>query len=186
MLIYYDEDGNILYFIEAMSSGMDVPPGDHITVSPQQIDDPFDWQVVDGQLVRRDTLSADQRAILLEKITAARGKARAQFITDLPGQDMVYLEKRNEAMEFLAHPAPTAALFPMVFSEVGVTAPTAEEVALVWLYMNDMWREVSATIESSTLKAYGLVSAATTVAQADAAVDEMRLALAAIGVDANL
>lgn len=183
MLVYFNpESGDVLYTIK-ISGDLAAPEGASITVPDDTVVDPNDHVVLEGALVLRTTLTEAQRASAQDEITAKRGRCRAAYITDLPGQDMVYLEKRTEAIEFLAHSAPSQELFPMVYSEVGVTAPTAEQVAQVWLNMNDMWRMVSMLIERETLKAANLVAAATTKAEIDTAMAEMTTALAVLGVD---
>ena len=69
---------------------------------------------------------------------------RASFVTVIPAQDMVYLEKAGEARRFLvAYPTPADVPetvdadpvlgFPFVLAEVGITAPTAWEVAVVYV-----------------------------------------------------
>lgn len=176
MRVYYDDAGRIL-FTAKVSGGFN-PPGQYIEVDDTAEVDPARHGVSDGELVELTLLTPERRDVLLDEIRRARGEARARFITVLPGQEMVYLEKRAEAEAFLAHPAPTPALFPMVFSEVGITAPTAAEVAAVWLNMSDLWRTASTVIEAATLKADGIVRAATLASEAEAAVAEMRATLA--------
>jgi len=45
---------------------------------------------------------ADARARAFEQVTAMFAAARRLFITDLPGQEMLYLEKRTQATAYLA------------------------------------------------------------------------------------
>ena len=90
---------------------------------------------------------------------------------------MVYLEKRNEAAAFLSDPDPTPEAFPMVYAEVGITAPTAYEVAQIWLGMSDVWRMASTAIEAATLRAAALVAEAESVDQLTAAMAQMHAEL---------
>ena len=45
---------------------------------------------------------APLRAAAVQRVYAAAGRVRARFATQIPAQDMVYLEKAAEARRFLA------------------------------------------------------------------------------------
>lgn len=179
MLVYYDNVTGAIEYTLKLSLHCPPPPGDYIEVDDIELD-PLQFHVVDGFLELREVPTDAQRAAAQETIQRLRGDLRARHITVLPGQDMVYLVKRAEAIDFLAHPDPTPALFPDVYNEVGVTAATAYEVVQVWLNMNDMWRQISRVIEKATLKASDLVGAATSTAQIDAAIAQMQADLVAL------
>lgn len=108
---------------------------------------------------------ASARARIDESITAAR----RLYITTLPGQEMIYQAKENEAKAYLVLDPEPADLdeFPMLAAEVGVTAPTAYELAQIWLNMAAQWRAVAADLENLRLTAREEIDNATTVAELD-------------------
>ena len=86
---------------------------------------------------------------------------RALFVTDLPGQEMIYLQKEAEAAAFVADPDPELTDYPFIAAEVGATAPTAYEVAQVYLNLAVQWRMIGAGLEQVRLGALGATEAAT-------------------------
>ena len=95
------------------------------------------------KLVIRKDIAALRRAGIAE-VNRMVGAVRASFVTVIPAQDMVYLEKAAEARRFLAaYPTPEdvpdeidpdpALGFPFILAEIGITAPTACEVAAVYV-----------------------------------------------------
>lgn len=109
---------------------------------------------------------AQARASAVAAINAVRGEMRSRFLTQLPGQDMVYLEKVAEARDWLAASAsgaePNPAEFPHLSAEVGVTAPDADAVAQVYLNLAAQFRHISAVIEGCAMRALVLADAAET------------------------
>ncbi|MGN7869545.1 hypothetical protein [Paracoccus sp. 22332] len=93
----------------------------------------------------------------LAEITVLRGRARLAYITDLPGQDMLYMAKAEEARAYLSDPAPTDADYPLVMSEVGITAPTAYEVAQVFANLNSLWRYAAGSLDAACFQAEAAV-----------------------------
>ena len=124
----------------------------------------------------RELATARQTAI--REITAIRGAARLAYITDLPGQDMLYMAKMEEARAFIAEAEPDPADYPLIASEVGVTAPTAEEVAQVFLNLNALWRLAAGAIDAACFGAEAAVYAATTATEIDAALIALAAQLA--------
>lgn len=123
-----------------------------------------------------ELVSARQTAI--REIAAIRGAARLAYITDLPGQDMLYIAKMEEARAFIAEAEPDPADYPLIASEVGVTAPTAEEVAQVFLNLNALWRLAAGAIDAACFGAEAAVYAATTATEIDAALIALAAQLA--------
>lgn len=128
-----------------------------------------------------DTLE-EQRATALLAIRDAIGAVRRLFITDLPGQEMVYMAKEIEARAYAALPSPPPDLtdFPLLAAEVGITAPTASELAALWLGMAAAWRAVAAQIEPLRLTANAAAAAATTPTELATALDAISTGLSAI------
>ena len=101
------------------------------------------------------------------------GAVRASFVTVIPAQDMVYLEKAGEARRFLvAYPTPEDVPpevdadpvlgFPFVLAEVGITAPTAWEVAVVYVTGAATFRAAGAALETVRLGTVAAIEVAET------------------------
>jgi hypothetical protein len=116
------------------------------------------WKVIGGALVQVsiDPIKAAARSEISQKIAATR----AQYLTVLPGQDMIYLRKEAEAVAYLAASDPSLAEYPMIAAEVGVTAETAYQVAQVWIYMSQSWQAFAASLEAIRLTAANAIAAA--------------------------
>lgn len=130
------------------------------------------------------------KALAIAQTNETRGAARMRFITALPGQDMVYIEKEREARDWVAarasgSNAPDPADYPHLSREVGVTAPDMDAVAQVYLNMAAMFRVFSAVIEGEAMAVLAEVEAAPTAQAASAAAQAFPLrllsALAAAG-----
>lgn len=113
-------------------------------------------------------------------VNLAAEQARLQFITPGFGMMLSYMEKVQEAKSFLAayptdaaftaaSPQPTAAEYPMIFAEVGITASDAFGVATVYQTKYAAWLVIGAQIEHLRLGALAAIAAATTFAEVQAA-----------------
>lgn len=104
------------------------------------------------------------------KINTAVGKKRGKYITPIPGQEMIYKDKEEEAKLYVAESPEPATLedYPWIEKEIGVTAPTAYELAQVWLNMAAQWRYVGPLLENLRLSSVNAISAATSKAEMDA------------------
>ena len=112
------------------------------------------------------------------QITAIRGQARLVYITDLPGQDMLYTAKYEEAGRYVTDPAPVQQDYPLILSEVGVTAETPLEVAQIFLNLNALWRQAAGAIDAACFGTEAAVDAAQDQAEIDAALAALVAALA--------
>ncbi len=123
-----------------------------------------------------------QRNAALEQISAAVKSVRLLFLTDIPGQELIYNEKRGEAEAYLAQPIPPTDMtpYPFLAAEVGITGATAAEVAQVFLDRATLWVGVGSSLEAIRLTATGSVTAATTAAEIDAALALMQTQIAAL------
>lgn len=110
------------------------------------------------------------KARAVARINNAASDLRGQYITVIPGQEMIYLAKEAEAVRYLAETPETLDGFPMLAAEVGVTAPTAYELAQLWANMSALWRQVAAQIETARLTAIYAIEAAEDAAAVDAIV----------------
>jgi hypothetical protein len=109
-------------------------------------------------------------------------QARLLFVTDIPGQEMIYLRKEQEAREFvLLDPVPVdLSEFPFIAVEIGITGQTATEVAQVFLNLASAWKMIGATLEGLRLQAYADVMSCTNTNAVDAVVASLRTATEAI------
>jgi hypothetical protein len=113
---------------------------------------------------------ARSKGDVLNRVETKIKRVRQQYITDLPGQDAIYEAKRQEAIAYLAESPEPATLieYPMIAAEVGTTAPTAHELAQLWLNMNVQWKTIAATLESIRVPANASIDAATTTTEIEA------------------
>lgn len=119
---------------------------------------------------------AATQAAAKAKIDADAETARQQWITPGSGQAMVYQKKADVAASFLAkYPdstsaaSATAADWPLINAEVGITAATLFDVASTWQQMAAAWQTAAAAIEKVRLGAKQAIDAAATVKAVNAA-----------------
>ena len=126
---------------------------------------------------------APLRAAAVARINTAAGAIRARFATQIPAQDMIYLEKAAEARRFLtAYPAieddpgpidPDPVLgYPFIAAEIGITAGTGWEVAQYYVAGAALFRQAGAAIDGIRLgygKAAELATTPAGIAAAEAA-----------------
>lgn len=129
----------------------------------------------------RDVPLAEAREAALQRIDRAAGAQRLRYITDVPGQQAVYLLKRDEATAYLASIAldPQAAVPPHIAAEAASTSSTAAAVAEMVVELATVWNTVlSPAIEGARMGGKSAVTAAQTPAAVALALAE---ALAEIG-----
>nr|WP_323779534.1 hypothetical protein [Amylibacter sp.] len=102
-------------------------------------------------------------------VNAAIGAKREEFITALPGQEMVYLEKEGEAKAYLgADPEPANLdAFPFMKAEAEATGYSAQELAQIILFQSDLWRQIGPLIEAARVGANVAIKAADTRGEID-------------------
>ena len=100
------------------------------------------------------------KAELKAAVDQAAETERLNFITPGAGQAMTYQQKIDEARAFKAASSPKAADFPVLSSEVGITAETLSEVADIVLAAFAQWQQIGAMIESIRLGAKRDIEAA--------------------------
>lgn len=105
------------------------------------------------------------------RVNALTAEVRERYITPAPGQDMIYLRKADEARRFIEAGEPDDLTdFPFLAAETGITAPTAHELAQIWLNLAAHWEATAAALEHDRFAALSRIEAATSVAEIDAAV----------------
>lgn len=130
------------------------PCGDHVREG---------W-LFDGKLFSAEPAVAVNIVLIKQSmktfIDAAAETERLKYITPGNGQAMTYQQKVTEAQAFKAATNPHASDYPMLSSEVGITAETIDEVADVVLAAFAQWQQIGAMIESIRLGAKRDIDAA--------------------------
>ena len=180
MYIYYEPGTGAI--IQTIALPPSIPPsrlGDHWIEAESAPDDLHSWMVVDGELTQRTDpetvarLATDAIAV----VNTAVGALRSQFITNIPGQEMLYLAKEAEAGAYLADPDPDLDDYPLVSAEVGITAATPYEVAQVYLNLGAYFRTVAAQLETLRLGYVTQLEAAATPTQVEVLLSNFHTAL---------
>lgn len=91
------------------------------------------------------------QAAALATLATAVDNLRQHFVTPLTGQEMIYMAKASSASAFLADPTPTQAKYPLIYAEVGLTAPDAAGVAQVFAAKAAAWTQLAAAMENARL-----------------------------------
>jgi hypothetical protein len=181
IFVAYKPDGEIIGTspnLEWLEKAVDAP----IIKWPRQVE-PRLHRVIDGQVVPKPAAEMDAAAVAdaqkraRVEIFRAVGQKRREFITDLPAQTEVYRRKEAEARAYLADPSPDMADYPRLSDEVGLTAPTADDLAALWVSMADAWDAADRAVEKARMTAKAAVASAETVADVDAALAALRGAL---------
>ena len=100
----------------------------------------------------------------IETVNRRIGEIRAHYITAIPGQEMIYLKKEEEARRYIAQEPEPSSLsdYPMITAEIGITAPTAWQIAQIWMQMSALLSSTAAGLEGLRLGAIATLEAATT------------------------
>lgn len=95
---------------------------------------------------------AEYRQRALDRLTEAMKEIRNGIVTDLPGQQMIYLRKEEQARALVAAVTggqiPVPADYPLLAAEVGLTAQTIYQVAQVILFKSTLWQRIAAALEA--------------------------------------
>ncbi|KAB2768632.1 hypothetical protein [Brucella anthropi] len=113
------------------------------------------------------------KSMLKAEVDSAAEIERLKYITPGNGQAMTYQQKVTEAQAFKATTNPQDMDYPMLSSEVGITAEAISEVADVVLAAFAHWQQIGAMIESIRLGAKRDIDAAEDEAAARAVVDSV-------------
>lgn len=172
MFIFYElETGDVKFTINAdkIPHGVLSPQMGYIE-SDNDIGELTGLRVVDGALIRYSIDAVKQN--YLNKVLLAMSDIRAKFITALPGQDMIYLKKEGEAKSYLASENPNLSDYPLISAEIGVTAPTAYEVAQIWVQLSYMWAVTASELEKVRLTCVNAINEASTEGEVENAYSE--------------
>lgn len=128
--------------------------------------------------VLADLQAAQAEAVA--KVNAAVGQVRRRFVTDIPGQDMLYLRKEAEAARWISDPEPDLADYPLIAAEIGITAEDGDQMAQIWINMADLWAGIAAQLETLRLGHIAQVEVAADQAGIEAALSAFQQALEAL------
>lgn len=98
---------------------------------------------------------ASSIAKIKSDIDSAAGQARERYITNVPGQEAVYLEKKRQSDEFKANgsPADTAG-YEYVVAEANARGVTNDQAADAIIQVADVWNKtISPDIEQKRIEA---------------------------------
>lgn len=109
----------------------------------------------------------DLKQDLKQKIDIDAENIRLLYITPGAGQAMTYQQKASEAIEYLSGNNTDPSNYPLLQSEIGITADTLEGVALVVNGQYQAWQIIGASIESVRLNAKKQVNDAVTHEEAN-------------------
>lgn len=116
-------------------------------------------------------------------IDEAANEVRARWAT--PGKHQIYSDKRQEAERYLAAvqtgQPPDLSKFPYISAETGITAETAIDLAELWIFMDQQWKQVAALIEQISIGAKARIKAAQSAAEVGGIVAAAAAALDQIG-----
>lgn len=121
----------------------------------------------------------------LRDIDDAAGRARLRFITDVPGQQAVYIVKLQQAEAYTAAVAlnAQAAVPPYIAAEAAATNQTAQQVASNVIALAAVWNEQAGpAIEGQRMGGKSAVLAAQSLESVDAARVAAVQALDAFGI----
>lgn len=168
MYVFYDGATGAVTFTATGEKDIVEGRSDWIEVPAQDLGALDGWGVIDGALVMTSLLPIKRQAV--DAVNSAAGDVRQHFVSDLPGQDMVYLRKEAEARRWLAELRPDLEGYPFLAAEVGITAETPDQLAQVWLNLAALWQQIAAGIEHHRFAASAAIAAAQTTGEVTAAV----------------
>lgn len=158
-------------------------PGDAISVSEldrdallNAINSGGSFKLVNGKLVPvppKPELLSVIKVALRQHVDAQAEVERLKYITPGTGQAMTYQQKVAEAQSYKSATNPNPENYPILASEVGITAPTLSEVADTVLAAYRQWQQIGAMIEAIRLGAKRDIDASVTEAAARAVVDSI-------------
>lgn len=123
---------------------------------------------------------ADVKASAKAEINQLAGEARSRFITVIPGQEMLYMEKKAEAVRWLEAQSPNLQDYPLLAAEVGLTAADAPALANLWMQMAAQWSVAASIIEGMRLAYIANVNGAADAVTIDAMMETYRPMIAQV------
>lgn len=120
------------------------------------------------------------RAYAIDQVNYLAGRERLKLITNIPGQDMIYLQKESEAIAYLSEDPEPATLenYPFLEAEVGITATTALEVAQTYYTLSGQFKAAGAALENARLGAIVAIEGSTDAAVMEATLEAYKAGIA--------
>lgn len=109
------------------------------------------------------------KAALKARVDAAAETERLKYITPGAGQAMTYQQKIEEVRALAQDTEPDAANYPLLSAEIGITAPSLEDVATAVLGAYQQWQQIGAAIERVRLGTKAAIDATASREEAEAA-----------------
>lgn len=136
------------------------------------LDDPVDIQplfVTEDPTVPFEERLEQEKRRMIHLVNRAIGDVRRRYITDIPGQEMLYIRKEEEARRFLDDLNPDPEHYPLVMAEVGITGETAFQVATIYVMMGRELINTAAPLETLRLSTVLAIETAETFEAVEAA-----------------
>lgn len=155
------------------------------TISPDEDAEFYDLVAAEAPLYTppdpADVLAAAKTAAEVQ-VDQEVGNLRLEYITDIPGQEMIYQAKEAEALAFKAiDPVPTdLTMYPYISGEAAALNVSATEVADQYIALSIQWRAVGAQLEALRIGYKAAIQVSTTTAQVDVALTAFEAAVAAL------
>lgn len=111
--------------------------------------------------------TGEMRRTAIQRVNRAVDAVRRRYITDIIGQDMLYMEKRHEAAAYLTANDPDPSNYPLLSAEIGITAPTLYEIAQIYLGLASIWVAMAAQLETVRLGAIATIETTNDVSVMD-------------------
>jgi hypothetical protein len=113
----------------------------------------------------------------ISEVNRVVGKIRENYITSIPGQEMVYTAKQKEAMIYVTTLPESLDDLPFLKRESEELELTPWEVAQIWLYMAHYWQEIAAALEGKRVKGNQQIEACETESQVEAVLQDVLFSL---------
>jgi hypothetical protein len=165
-LLLESNDAVVVHGVDAAGLYLGLQPLNQVAGAVPHAPPPGDGWRWAGRWVR-DVSIAEAREAALQRIDRAAGAQRLRYITDVPGQQAVYLLKLDEAEAYLTAVSsnPQAAVPPHIAAEAASTSSTPTAVAELVVGLAAVWNTVlSPAIEGARMGGKTAVNAAQTPA----------------------
>jgi hypothetical protein len=120
--------------------------------------------------------SADQR------VNKLIGDTRLNYITDIPGQQIIYANKEQEARDYLSLQTPPNDLaeYPFIDREITATGLSAQAVAQMFSNLAFQWRQVGSALEGLRIGYIQSISQASTKDEIEILLTDLKATLAGL------
>lgn len=127
----------------------------------------------------KDADLAEYRAKGIDQVNALAEVVRAIFVTNIIGQEMIYIRKEEEARAYLsADPEPEDLTdYPFIAAEIGSTGETAHQVAQVYVNLANQWAQLGSEMERARISSINYIESAPDTATIDEEIETIRIAI---------